>query len=146
VITSRSSGNPEATGSEPAGLFFAHRHEALRARDQVAGPHRLVEDGGVLGHDRLGQLEASLEVEVDLQGQLLDRATGRPVVRPEPRGEQHQRRHRTVGDLVGDGVVPEQGVGVLDRRRAGPEVPALHRELADLLVLQLPDQRVDVGR
>ena len=80
--------HPEAPGAETARLFLADRHETLCARDPVAGPHRLVEGGDVLGHDRLGELEARLQVEVDLQRQLLDRAPGGPVVRAEPRRQQ----------------------------------------------------------
>ena len=86
-------------------------------RDQVAGPHRLVEDDGVVGHHRLGQLEALLQVEVHLQRQLLGSVRpGRPVVRAEPHREHRRRRDRAAGDLVGDVVVPEQRVAVLDRR------------------------------
>ena len=66
-------------------------------------------------------------------------AAGRPAVRAEPDREHRRRRDRPAGDLGRDLVVPEQRVAVLDRRAARPDVAALDRELARLLVLHLPD-------
>ena len=93
-----------------------------------------------------GRPKRFLQVEVHLQWQLLARPTGRPVMRAEPGRQHRRRRDRSVGELGGDVVVPEQRVAVLDRRARSPEVAALHRELARLLVLQLVDQRGDVAR
>ena len=62
---------------------------------------------------------------------------------PEPHRQHRRRRDRAAGDLVGDVVVPEQRVAVLDRRARRPDVAALDRELARLLVLHLADQRLD---
>ena len=115
-------------------------------RSTVAGPDRLVEHDRVVGHHRLGQVEALLQVEVHLQRQRLLRAARRPVVRAEPHREHRRRRDRAAGDLVGDVVVPEERVAVLDRRADRPDVAALDGELARLLVLHLADQRLDVGR
>src|SRR4029079_16322699 len=69
----------------------------------------------------------------------------RPVVRPEPHRQHRRRRDRAAGDLRRRVVVPEQRVAVLDRRARRPDVAPLDRELAGLLVLHLPDQRLDVG-
>ena len=55
-----------------------------RVTSRSPGPDRLVEDDGVVAHDRLGQAEPLLEVEVDLEGKSLGGPPGRPVVGAEP--------------------------------------------------------------
>ena len=114
----------------------------LRARDAVAGADRLVERGDVLGHDRLGQLEARLQVEVDLQRQLLDSA--RPGAQWWGRNHAEssdERRDRAVGELVRRRRRPRTAGCRSRPTTRSPEVAALHGELAFLLVLELADQR-----
>ena len=124
----------------------ADRAEDLLRAQQIAGPDRLVEHDGVVGHHCLGQAEAFLQVEMHLQGQGLFGAVGRPMVGPEPHRQHRRRRDRPVGDRRGRVGVPEQRIAVLDRGAAGPDVALLHGELAALLVLHDADQFGDVGR
>ena len=136
--------DPEAAGAELGGLGPADRLQDLAGAQQVAGAHRLVEDDRVVAHDRLGQVEALLEVEVHLEGQALARGPG-----DQWWGRNHSRQQRghgdgAAGDGVGDLVVPEQRVAVLDRRRAGPRVAPLDGEVADRVVLGDADQGDDV--
>ncbi len=104
----------------------------------------------VVGHDRLGQAEELLQVEVHLQRQCLLGAAGCPVVRPEPHRDHGGRRDRPAGERVGHLGVPEERVPVLDRGARRPDVAVLDGELAHLVVLLLPEQveglRQRVGR
>ena len=95
-------------------------------RSTVAGPHRLVEHDRVVGHHRLGQPEALLQVEVHLQRQRLLGAARAPS------GAGRNHTDSIVGGAIGPSVssaatvvVPEERVAVLDRRAAGPDVALL---------------------
>src|SRR5580692_2382809 len=66
--------------------------------------------------------------------------SGGPVVGPEPHRHHGGRGDGSVGDGLGDSVVPEQRVAVLHRGAAGPDVAPLDREVTGLLVLGHPDE------
>src|SRR5439155_25697277 len=88
--------------------------------------------------------EALLEVEVHLQRERGLAAARRPVMWAEPHRQHRGRRDRPSRELLGDGVVPEQRVAVLDRRAARPDVAPLDREVGRLLVLHHVDEGDDV--
>ena len=127
-------------------VFGSLTERRTAGRERVAGAHRLVEHDRVVAHHRFRQAEALLQVEVHLQRQR--RLASRP-------GAQWCGRNHTdsiVGGAIGPPVSSaatsssqNSGLPFSTDAHDGPDVAALDRELAGLLVLHLVDQRVDVG-